>query len=75
MSRVLEYDVQFLEAVVVREGGNLTSVPLEDSGERGGSRADTPPDGWRPRPGERSCGHAAADPRPRRPDGQRFPAN
>lgn len=46
MDHVLEYEVTFLEAVVVREGGELVDVPLPEGGERPGSRADAPPGGW-----------------------------
>lgn len=48
MSHVLEYEVTFLEAAIVREGGNLARRSLPSGGERPGSRADAPPDGWSP---------------------------
>jgi hypothetical protein len=46
MDHVLEYEVTFLDAAVIREGGRPTMVAWPASGERGGSRGDTPPDGW-----------------------------
>jgi hypothetical protein len=47
MSHVLEYDVTFLDAVTVREGGELVDVsPPAAGSEPAGARADTPPDGW-----------------------------
>ena len=48
MDHVLEYDVTFLDAAIVREGGELAARPCPAGGERGGSRADAPPDGWSP---------------------------
>jgi hypothetical protein len=45
MSHVLEYDVTFLDAAVVRDGGQPIDVPFVD-GEWPGSRGDRPPDGW-----------------------------
>jgi hypothetical protein len=45
MDHVLEYEVTFLDAAVVRRGGDVAPVAAS-RGERGGSRADTPPDGW-----------------------------
>jgi hypothetical protein len=47
MDHVVEYDVTFLEAALHRKGGRLVSVPWPVAGERPGSRADGPPDGWR----------------------------
>ena len=46
MDHVVEYDVTFLETTMHREGGALVSVPWPVVGERPGSRADSPPDGW-----------------------------
>lgn len=46
MSHVLEYDVTFLDAAVVRRGGDLRVERLPASGEAAGSRGDSPPDGW-----------------------------
>ena len=46
MDHVLEYDVTFLETTIQRQGGELVDVPWPVAGERPGSRADGPPDGW-----------------------------
>ena len=46
MDHVLEYEVTFLDAAIVRQGGEPTAVAWPASGERGGSRGDAPPDGW-----------------------------
>ena len=46
MDHVVEYDVTFLETTMHRDGGALVSVPWPVVGERPGSRADSPPDGW-----------------------------
>jgi NIPSNAP protein len=46
MDHVVEYDVTFLDAVIVREGGQPTAVAWPASGEAAGSRGDGPPDGW-----------------------------
>ena len=46
MSHVLDYDVTFLDAAIVREGGALSTQSWSANGERAGSRADSPPDGW-----------------------------
>jgi hypothetical protein len=46
MSHVLEYEVTFLDATIHREGGTLAVLPWTIEGERPGSRADGPPDGW-----------------------------
>ena len=46
MSHVLSYDVTFLDAAAIREGGTIEEVQLDDTGEPGGSRGDSPPDGW-----------------------------
>jgi len=48
MDHILEYDVTFLDAVVIRDGGSLSDVLLEDEGPLPGSTADAPPDGWQP---------------------------
>lgn len=48
MDHVLEYDVTFLAAVIVRQGGQPGTVPWSESGEPAGSRGDGPPDGWAP---------------------------
>ena len=46
MDHILEYDVTLLDAVLIREGGDLVATPWPASGERAGSHADGPPDGW-----------------------------
>ena len=47
MSHVLDYQVTFLDAAFVREGGELAAQPYPAPGEPAGSRpADGPPDGW-----------------------------
>jgi len=46
MDHVVEYDVTFLETTMHRDGGELVAVPWPVAGERPGSRADSPPDGW-----------------------------
>lgn len=46
MSHVAEYDVTFLDAVVVRQGGDITVGGWPAEGEPAGSRLDDPPDGW-----------------------------
>jgi hypothetical protein len=46
MDHVLEYEVTFLDAVHVRQGGRVEPVAFPADGERGGSRGDSPPDGW-----------------------------
>lgn len=48
MGHVLEYEVTFLDAAIVREGGELVSQRYPAHGEPAGSRPDTPPDGWSP---------------------------
>src|SRR5512146_208546 len=48
MGHVLEYDVTFLDAAIVREGGTLIASHFPAAGERAGSRADSPPAGWAP---------------------------
>jgi hypothetical protein len=46
MDHVLEYDVTFLDAAIVRDGGELATVAWPASGETPGSRGDGPPAGW-----------------------------
>ena len=46
MDHVLEYDVTFLDAAMIREGGEVVAVPWPASGAPAGSHADGPPDGW-----------------------------
>lgn len=46
MDHVLEYDVTFLEAAIIRDGGTVTAVPWPAGGEPAGSNPDGPPDGW-----------------------------
>jgi NIPSNAP protein len=46
MDHVLEYEVTFLDAAIVRDGDQPTTVAWPASGEPGGSRGDGPPDGW-----------------------------
>jgi hypothetical protein len=48
MGHVIEYDVTFLDATLVRDGGALTAIPWPASGEPAGGRPDGPPDGWSP---------------------------
>jgi hypothetical protein len=48
MSHVLEYEVTFLDAAIVREGGELVPRRFPAEGEPAGSRSDAPPDGWAP---------------------------
>jgi len=46
MDHVLEYDVTFLAASTIRQGGRLITAPWPATGEPAGSRADSPPEGW-----------------------------
>jgi hypothetical protein len=46
MDHVVEYEVTFLDAAIVREGGRPAAVEWPASGEAAGSRGDGPPDGW-----------------------------
>ncbi len=46
MDHVLEYDFTFLDASIIREGGEVLQIPLSDGAERPGSRPDSGPDGW-----------------------------
>ena len=50
MGHVLEYDVTFLDAAFVRDGGRLVAERFPAIGEPAGSRTDSPPDGWSPSP-------------------------
>ena len=46
MHHVVEYDVTFLDAVLVRGGGPVEAVPWPAPGAPAGSNPDGPPDGW-----------------------------
>jgi hypothetical protein len=46
MDHVLEYAVTFLDAAIVRDGGELSTLAAPSGGELAGSRGDGPPDGW-----------------------------
>ena len=46
MGHVIEYDVTFLHAAEVREGGYMVRTPWPGTGKRPGSAGDSPPDGW-----------------------------
>lgn len=46
MDHVLEYEVTFLDTALYRDGGRLSQAPWPATGDRAGSRADGPPDGW-----------------------------
>jgi hypothetical protein len=46
MSQVLGYDVTFLDAALVRTGGDLSAPAWPAAGDPAGSRADNPPAGW-----------------------------
>ena len=46
MDHVLEYAVTFLDAALIRAGGELIPAPWPAMGESAGSHADGPPDGW-----------------------------
>ena len=46
MDHVIEYDVTFLDAAVIRDGGEVSAAPWPAEGEPAGSHADGPPDGW-----------------------------
>ncbi len=45
MTHVIEYEVTFLDAVIVREGP-LIHTPWPAPGVRAGSNPDGPPEGW-----------------------------
>jgi len=46
MDHVMEYEVTFLDAAIVRQDGDPTAVAWPATGEPAGSRGDSPPDGW-----------------------------
>jgi hypothetical protein len=46
MDHVIDYEVTFLDAMLVRDGDGATAVEWPAGGEPGGSRGDSPPDGW-----------------------------
>lgn len=46
MDHVVEYEVTFLDAAMVREGGGIVEVSWPAAGARAGSTVDDPPDGW-----------------------------
>ena len=46
MDHVLEYEVTFLDAALIRDGGQVVAAPWPAAGDRAGSNADGPPDGW-----------------------------
>jgi hypothetical protein len=46
MDHVLEYDVTFLDAAVIREGGRIVAAPWPAGGAPAGSHSDAPPNGW-----------------------------
>ena len=46
MDNVLAYEVTFLDATHVREGGEIARTAWPASGAAAGSTADDPPDGW-----------------------------
>ncbi|HYX12709.1 MAG TPA: NIPSNAP family protein [Candidatus Acidoferrum sp.] len=46
MDHVIEYEVTFLDAAVIRDGGEVSAAPWPAEGEPAGSHADGPPDGW-----------------------------
>ena len=46
MDHVLEYEVTFIDAAIVRSGDELLELALDMSSEPAGSRGDSPPDGW-----------------------------
>ena len=48
MDHVLEYDVTFLDAAFIRQGGEVVATEWLAPGEAAGSRGDSPPDGWTP---------------------------
>jgi NIPSNAP len=48
MDHVLEYDVTFLAATSIRDGGAIVGLAVDEDGEPEGSRADAPPAGWQP---------------------------
>ena len=46
MSHVIEYDVTFLDAALIRDGGQVVRTSWPAAGDRAGSTGDSPPDGW-----------------------------
>jgi hypothetical protein len=50
MDHVLEYEVTFLDAVLVQEGGTLSDEPWPAAGDPAGSTPDDPPTGWQRSP-------------------------
>jgi len=46
MDHVLEYEVTFLDAALIREGGRIVPAPANPDGEPAGTTLDGPPDGW-----------------------------
>ncbi|HKB28508.1 MAG TPA: NIPSNAP family protein [Candidatus Limnocylindrales bacterium] len=46
MDHIIEYDVTFLDAAIVRQGDDLVAQPCPAPGEAAGSRGDSPPDDW-----------------------------
>ena len=46
MDHVLEYDVTFLDAALIREGGKVGPTSWPALGAPAGSTPDGPPDGW-----------------------------
>src|SRR3954453_10783368 len=46
MDHVVDYDVTFLDAALIRQGGDVAPAPWPASGDPAGSHADSPPDGW-----------------------------
>ena len=46
MDNVLAYEVTFLDATHVRQGGEIARTEWPASGAAAGSTADDPPDGW-----------------------------
>lgn len=47
MDHVLSYDVTFIDAALIREGGAIVRAAWPATGDRAGSLGDEPPDGWR----------------------------
>ena len=50
MDHVLEYEVTFLDAVLVQVDGTLSDGPRPAPGDPAGSRPDDPPTGWQRSP-------------------------
>jgi hypothetical protein len=46
MDHVLEYDFTFLDAAIIREGGQVLQAPWPAAGDPAGSHLDFGPDGW-----------------------------